>query len=117
MEMNRTEIEIKLNKDRAWLLETFAAFTDEELNRGIKLSQHNPESKWRAKDHLSHLIGIEAVFNKIIRRQMNGDLHPIGFQPGTSREEMMQQVHAMNEAWINEHRDKNFNELVALGQQ
>jgi hypothetical protein len=60
--MNRIEIEIKLNRDRAWLLETFAAMTEEDLSRGITKSRHNPEASWSAKDHLSHLIGIEVAF-------------------------------------------------------
>ena len=31
--MNRTELEIMLNKDRAWLLETYAEMSEKELNR------------------------------------------------------------------------------------
>jgi hypothetical protein len=115
--MNRTEIEIKLNRDRAWLLETFAGLTDKELNRGITKSRHNPESQWSAKDHLSHLIGIEVVFNQIIRRAAEGDPNPIGFPAGAGMEEIMQRVHAMNEAWVSEHHNKSLSEIVALGQK
>ncbi len=120
--MNRTEIEIKLNQDRAWLLETFAAMSEEDLNRGITTSRQNPESCWSAKDHLSHLIGIEIAFNGIIKRHIEGNPNAIGIavnEDGTrrSQEEIMAVVHAMNEAWVNEHKDKNFNEIVALGQK
>jgi hypothetical protein len=120
--MNRTEIEIKLNQDRAWLLETFAAMSEEDLNRGITTSRQNVESRWSAKDHLSHLIGIEVAFNSIIKRYVEGHPNPIGIavnEDGTrrSQEEVMAVVHTMNEAWVNEHKGKNFNEIVALGQK
>jgi hypothetical protein len=120
--MNRTEIEIKLNRDRAWLLETFAAMSEEDLHRGITASRQNPESCWSAKDHLSHLIGIEIAFNGIIKRHVDGIANPIGIavnEDGTrrSQEEIMAVVHALNEAWVNEHKDKNLNEIVVLGQR
>lgn len=120
--MNRTEIEIKLNQDRAWLLETFAAMSEEDLSRGITTSRQNPESKWSAKDHLSHLVGIEVAFNGIIKRHIEGNPNPIGIavnEDGTrrSQEEIMAVVHAMNEAWVKEHQEKSFIEIVALGQK
>ncbi len=120
--MNRTEIEIKLNRDRAWLLETFAGLSDEELHRSITTSRHSPESHWSAKDHLSHLIGIEVAFNGIIRRHIEGNANPIGIgvnEDGTrrSQEEIMAVVHAMNEAWVSQHHNRSFSDIVALGQQ
>ena len=33
------------------------------------------------------------------------------------REEIMARVHAMNEEWVAKHRDKSFNEVVAIGQK
>ncbi len=120
--MNRTEIEIKLNRDRAWTLETWAALPPHDLARGITTSKHDPEASWTAKDHLAHLAGIEAAFNGIIRRYLEGDPNPIeilknpdGSTP--SREEVMTRVHALNEAWVYKHRDKSFSEIVALGQK
>ena len=92
--MNRTEIEIKLNRDRAWLLETFAGLTAEELNRGITVSRHNPESHWSAKDHLAHLIGTETAFNQIIRRSVEGDENPIGFPSGATMDVVGRKGHA-----------------------
>src|SRR5712692_6642776 len=120
--MNRTEIEIKLNRDRAWLLETFAAMSEDDLNRDITTSRHDPEASWSAKDHLSHLIGIEAAFNGIIKRHIKGHPSPIGIATapdGTrrSQEEIMTVVHAMNEKWVNEHKNKSLGEIVALGQK
>ena len=120
--MNRTEIEIKLNKDRAWTLETWAAYPAEDLTCGITISRHNPEFSWSAKDHLAHLAGIEAVFNTIIKKYLAGDPNPISIMKnpdGTtpSREEIMAKVHALNDDWVNKHQGKTFNEIVALGQQ
>ena len=119
--MNRTEIEIKLNRDRAWLLDTFAALSEDDLTRGITKSRHAPEALWSAKDHLSHLIGIEVAFNRIIKRHVEGHPNPIaiGTAPdGTrrSQEEIMTLVHEMNEHWVNEHKNKSFGEIIALGQ-
>jgi len=68
--MNRTEIEIKLNRDRAWLLETYAAMSPDDLVRGVTPSEHDPSSRWSAKDHLAHLSGIEKNFNAMIRRHL-----------------------------------------------
>jgi hypothetical protein len=120
--MNRTELEIKLNKDRAWLLETFAGLSEEELHRGITTSRANMQSRWRAKDHLSHLIGIEVAFNIIIRRHLAGGGNAIAIamkEDGTRRtqEEVMEIVHRLNEKWVTEHSEKSFDEIVALGQQ
>lgn len=120
--MNRTEIEIKLNQERAWTLETWAAMPPDDLARGITTSKHDPEASWSAKDHLAHLAGIEAAFNGIIRRHIAGDPNPIGIMKNPdgstpSRDEVMTRVHAMNEAWVQKHRDKSFSEVVALGQK
>jgi hypothetical protein len=74
--MDRSEIEAKLNQDRAWLLETYAAMSLEELVRGVTVSEHDPSSMWSAKDHLAHLAGIEKNFNRMIRRHIAGDTNP-----------------------------------------
>lgn len=120
--MNRTELEIKLNQDRTWLLETFAALPEADLTRRLTASQHDPESQWSAKDHFAHLIGIEIAFNGIFKQHLNGNPNPIGIflsEDGTrrSREEIIAIVHARNEEWVNKHHEKSFAELVALGQQ
>jgi len=120
--MNRTEIEIKLNRERAWTLETWAALPPDDLLRGITASKHDPSAAWSATDHLAHLAGIEAAFNGIIRKYLGGDSNPIGIfkkADGTTatREEVMTRVHAMNEAWVQKHRGKSFTEVVALGQK
>jgi len=117
--MNRTELEIKLNKDRAWTLETFTAMSEADLSRQITTSRHNPEAKWTAKDHLAHLVGIEKAFNQMIERHLAGNGSSIGLnEDGSPRslEEIMTIVHALNETWVTEHHHKTFNEVVILGQ-
>src|SRR6266705_6654469 len=89
-----------------------------DLARSITTSKHDPEASWSAKDHLAHLAGIEKAFNNIIRRHIAGDPNPIGIMNNPdgstpSREEGMTRVHAMNEAWVDKHRDTSFSEVVA----
>ncbi|MDP9236308.1 MAG: DinB family protein [Chloroflexota bacterium] len=120
--MDRTEIEIKLNSDRAWLLDTYARLPADELMRGVTQSEHDPASMWSPKDHLAHLAGIERNFVRMIRRHIAGDANPVrlrtdaGGQPRT-REQIMASVHEMTEQWVLEHRSKSLTEVVALGQQ
>ena len=138
--MNRAEIEIKLNNDRVWLLEQYAAMSDEDRSRPITVSKHDGAADWSAKDHLVHLSGIERAFNRMVRRHLEGDPNPVGLSAKSDgsaptreemmrvlketteealrkREEIMARVHAMNEEWVAKHRDKSFNEVVAIGQK
>ena len=120
--MDRIEIEAKLNKDRAWLLETYAALSPEDLLRGVTPSEHDPSSSWSAKDHLAHLAGIERNFNRMIRRHIAGDGNPVGLLKNAdgstrTREEIMAGVHEMTESWVREHRAKPLSEIAALGQK
>ncbi len=119
--MDRSEIEIKLNKDRAWLLAAYAALSEDELLSDATASEHDPASAWSTKDHLAHLAGIERNFTRMVRRHTAGDPNPVGLltnadgQPRT-REQVMAQVHEMTEGWVREHRAKSLSEVVALGQ-
>jgi DinB family protein len=120
--MNRTQIEAKLNRDRAWLIETYAAVPGEDLLRAATRSEHDPSAFWSAKDHLAHLSGIEKNFNRMIRRHFDGAENPVGLRTNAdgsvrTRDEIMAGVHAMTEAWVLEHREKSLDEVVALGQQ
>ena len=119
--MNRSEIEVVLNRDRAWLLDTYAAMPVDELVSGLTASEHDPLSMWSAQDHLAHLAGIEKNFNGMIRRHFAGDPNPVGLltdadgQPRT-RDQLRAAVHEMTEAWVREHRGGSLSEVVALGQ-
>lgn len=119
--MERWEIEAKLNRDRAWLLETYSALSIEDLYRPATRSEHDPSSMWSAADHLAHLAGIEFSFIEMIRKHLDGQPNPVGLREnadGSPRtmEEMMTFVHSMTEEWVRRHRGKPFSEIVALGQ-
>ena len=117
--MNRIEIEVKLNRDRAWLLETLSVMSEEELNRPRTPSEHDPEKTWSFADHFVHTTLIEKNWNAMFERHIAG-------QPGMaarvkkdgspqSRDEVMAGVHKWTEAWAEEQRGKPFDELVRVG--
>jgi len=119
--MNRIEIETKLNRDRAWLLEAFSNMSEEDLWRGVTASEHDPNKTWTPKDHLVHLSRIEFNFAAMIRKYFEGHANPVGLRQDDSgrersREEIMASVHAMTEAWAERHRPKSLSEVVAVGQ-
>jgi hypothetical protein len=120
--MDRSEIEVQLNRDRAWLLETYTALPAGDLTRGVTTSAHDPATSWSARDHLAHLAGIEKAFVGMVRRHLAGDANPVGLTTnpdGTPRtmEQIMKPVNAANEEWVLAHRDKPLGEIIALGQQ
>jgi uncharacterized damage-inducible protein DinB len=119
--MERWKIEATLNKDRAWLLETITTMPPDEVARGATPSAHDPASMWSAKDHLSHLAGIERAFNGMIRRHLTGDANPVSLvqnPDGTRRpmEQIMAEVNRSNEDWVAQHRDKSLSAVIAVGQ-
>ena len=61
--MNRLEIEIKLNRDRAWLLETLAAMPEDELYAPRTFSEHDRDGRWSYADHFIHTTLIERNWN------------------------------------------------------
>ena len=119
--MNRSEIEIVLNRDRAWLLETLSAMPAEELMRGVTQSQHDPESQWSYADHFIHTYLIEKRWNAMFRAHLDGIPNAVGIgrsDDGKSqtREELMAGIHAWTEDWAKKNRGKPLDELVALSQ-
>lgn len=120
--MNRTEIECTLNEGRAKLLKFYADYTAEQLLQPITVSEVDPDFWWTVQDHLVHLTGVEKSFRQIIERQIAGESAPIPIfknEDGTprGREEILQAIHQMNDAWVKKHRGRSFDEIVALGQQ
>ena len=120
--MNRIELEVKLGRDRAKLLELYQSLSEENLNRDATPSEHDASVSWNAKDHLTHLAGIEKSFNRMIRRHLDGDEEPVAPRTGAdgkprSREEVMAAVHESNEDWVLRHRTMSLSEVVAVGQQ
>ena len=117
--MNRIDIEIRLNRDRAWLLETLSAMPPEEFYAPRTRSEHDPGKWWSYADHFIHTTLIERDWNDMIRRHLRGEpaLPRRLREDGTpqSREEVMAGIHAWTEAWADEHRGKPFGELVRIG--
>ncbi len=118
--MNRIEIEIKLNRDRAWLLERLGEMSEEELTAPRTFSEHDPESRWSFADHFVHTTLIEQNWNDMFRRHVSGDrgLAPRLRSDGSpqSMEEIMASIHEWTEEWKAEHSGKSFAELVRVGQ-
>lgn len=117
--MNRIDIEVKLNRDRAWLMETLAGMSDADLRAPRTPSEHDPEKTWSYADHFIHTTLIEKNWNEMFRRHLAG-------QPGMaartnrdgtpqSREDVMAGIHRWTEAWADEHRGKPLAELVRVG--
>jgi hypothetical protein len=117
--VNRIEIEIKLNRDRAWLLETLSQMDDAELYAPRTVSEHDPEKTWCFADHFVHTTLIERNWNEMFRRHLGGDqglpprLRPDGERQ--SMEEVMAGIHEWTEEWAEENRGKPFDELVRIG--
>lgn len=117
--MNRIEIEVKLNRDRAWLLETLSAMDEDELRAPRTRSEHDPEKTWSFADHFVHTTLIERNWNEMIRRHVGGEsgMAPRVAGDGTpqSREDVMAGIHRWTESWADKNRDKPLDELVRIG--
>jgi hypothetical protein len=117
--MNRIEIETKLNRDRAWLLETLAGMSEAELTAPRTPSEHDPDKTWSFADHFIHTTLIEENWNAMFRRHISGEpgMPARINQDGTpqSRDEIMAGVHRWTETWAEKHRGKSLDELVRIG--
>jgi hypothetical protein len=117
--VNRIEIEVKLNRDRAWLLETLSQMSDDDLYAPRTTSEHDPSKTWSFADHFVHTTLIERNWNNMFRRHVGGKQ---GMTLGTntdgsrqSREEIMAGIHEWTEGWADENRGKPLYELVRIG--
>jgi hypothetical protein len=117
--MNRAEIEIKLNRDRAWLLETMAAMSADELYAARTFSEHDADSRWSYADHFIHTTLIEKNWNAMFRRHLEGErgMERRVNEDGSKQtmEQVMAGIHAWTEEWCQEHKDKPLDELVRIG--
>ena len=117
--LNRIEIESTLNNDRVWLLKAMSELSDEQLNRPLTPSEHDPSNMWTAIDHFVHLALIERNFAAMIRRHISGASNPVGLLNDDSgqartRDQIMASVHAMTEEWQIEHRGISLNKAIAV---
>ncbi|MGH2633559.1 MAG: hypothetical protein ACRDG3_09125, partial [Tepidiformaceae bacterium] len=74
--MERWEIEARLNRSRATLLETYAAMSVAERGRPATHSALNAEVEWTAGDHFLHIMDPEQQIVEAIRRQVAGEEFP-----------------------------------------
>ncbi|MDQ1402482.1 MAG: hypothetical protein QOG03_798 [Actinomycetota bacterium] len=117
--MNRIEIEVKLSRDRAWLLETLSGMSEDELYAPRTQSEHDPGKWWSFADHFVHTTLIERNWNDMFRRHLEGKQGmTIGTNPDGTRQgmdEIMAGIHQWTEGWADEHRGKALDELVRIG--
>lgn len=117
--MNRIDIEIKLNRDRAWMLERLAGMSEVEINAPRTTSEHDATSQWSHADHFIHTTLIERNWNEMFRRHLGGDQGlPPRLNPDGSRQsmpEIMAGIHAWTEEWKREHAGKSLDDMVRTG--
>jgi hypothetical protein len=118
--VNRTEIEIKLNRGRADALDLVASMGDQALRAPRTRSEHDPDSWWSWADHFIHISLIEKNFNAMIRRHLSGkrgmdpamvDASGEGLRPLA---DIMTYVHELTESWKVEHQHKPLDDLVRI---
>jgi hypothetical protein len=118
--MNRIQIEVKLNQDRAWLLETLSQMSETELLAPRTPSEHDPSKTWSYADHFIHTSLIEQNWNAMFRRHIAGEpgmlLRVNTDGTAQDREQVMAGIHKWTEAWADEHRGKPLDQLVAASQ-
>lgn len=117
--LSRIDIEVRLHRSRAWILETYAALDDRQLTTPVTQSEGDAGSRWSAKDHFVHLALVENDWVDIIRRHLAGDPEPVPFFIDASgrRRSMaavLEAVHAFTEGWAQEHRNVTLSEAVAI---
>jgi hypothetical protein len=117
--MNRIEIEVKLNRDRAWLLEALSQMSEADMYAPRTQSEHDPSKTWCYADHFVHTTLIEKNWNEMFRRHLEGEpgMNQWVKNDGTRQtmEEIMASVHEWTEGWADENRGKPFDELVRIG--
>ena len=117
--MNRIEIEVKLNRDRAWLLETLSGMSEADLAAPRTPSEHDPAKSWSFTDHFIHTTLIEQNWNAMFRRHIAGEAgmqRPV-IEDGEAQPtgDVMAVIHRWTERWADSHRGKPLEELARIG--
>ena len=117
--MDRIEIEVKLNKDRARAIEELSVMKEEDLLAPRTRSEHDPAKTWSYLDHFIHTTLIERNWYEMFRRHLDGEiglaLRLNADGSSQSRDEIMVGIHKWTEAWADEQRGKSLEELVRIG--
>jgi len=89
--------------------------TAAELEQPCTESEVPNGAPWRPADHLSHLAFIERQFQKMIRRAIDGEGDPVGFNRvgSTSREDIIAWVHRQNQGYAEAHAGDSLEETLA----
>ncbi|MDY7100850.1 MAG: DinB family protein [Actinomycetota bacterium] len=125
VDVDRIEIELRLNRTRTSCIEHLRTLSEDELHAPRTRSEHDPSLWWSEADHFVHTTLIERNFNDMIRRHLAGEVAMAGspvqldddLKPATSWDEIMKAVNRFTEEWAVEHRGKPLDELVRLGAQ
>jgi hypothetical protein len=119
--VNRVETEIKLARDRAWVLETWGAIDPERLVEPCTVSLADPDFWWTAKDHFAHLISVERIFTgRFVTNYVDGAKDSVGSVLGDVPKELADAsmlAAQVNDRWVKKYHDASFDELVIKGEQ
>jgi hypothetical protein len=116
--MNRVEIEIALNRDRAWLLDVFTTIDEDLLARPVTESAFEPGFWWTPKDHFAHLlIRGERAFTAIVAAFADGHPEPtkVGRAALKDGESVIDYVNRGNDEFTKEYRHHSMAELLREG--
>lgn len=109
---DRVRILASLANQRAELEARYRSFDDETLDTPCTASEDPDGSAWTPRDHLAHLLRIEAAFLAMAKATIDGDTEPVKI-PGDSWEERLQAVHRANEEHVEGLRGQSVDELLA----
>ena len=103
------------------MLEAFGGLSAEVMGSPATASEDDPDVWWTPKDHFSHMLRVERHFTRIIEAFLNGAVDDprgaVGGTRGATREAALTEVHRVNEAFMQEHRETSFAELVRLSEE
>lgn len=108
----RESITGKLRVERDALLQRYRSLAADDLSRPCTDSEVDGSPPWSAKDHLAHLAMIERAFQSMVRRTLDGAERPVGLS-GSSRDEVIANVHRNNQDNVDSHRDDDLETLLA----
>ena len=109
--VDRSQLLSELAAQRHIVEERFGAFTADELNRPCTKSEDPEGDDWSARDHLAHLLRIEAAFLGMAKLTLSGDERPIKIS-GSTWEERIASVHRDNEAHVRTLNDLDVDQLL-----
>ena len=110
---DREQIFATLAEQRRELDRRYRSFAEDVVGRPCTESEAADGGRWTPKDHLAHLLRVEAAFLAMARRVVDGDTttQALG-PPGTSRDDVLARVHRDNERHVASLRDRSVDDLL-----